>query len=70
MAKSIEHGIRSPKQEAGSEKVEKQLAYGVRSVSSDFDRRAAEANTPPSNSNKKASGAKFDSQNPSFKKFR
>jgi len=70
MAKSVEHGTRSPKEEAKSDKQEKQLAYGVRSTSSSFERRPAEANTPPSNKTYKSGGAKFDSQEPSFKKFK
>lgn len=68
MAKSIEHGIRNPKAEAGSAKKEKALAYGVRSVSSDFEKRPSEVNVPPSNAVYHAKGAKFDSMNPSFKK--
>lgn len=70
MAKSVEHGVRSPKEESKSDKQEKVLSYGVRSVSNSFEKRANEANTPPSNKNYMAGGAKLDSLNPSFKKFR
>lgn len=70
MAKAIEHGVRSPRESSASEKKEKQLAYGVRSVSSDFERRPCEANTPPSNANYRAKGAKFDSMDPKFSKFK
>lgn len=70
MAKAIEHGIRNPRQEGGSEKQEKMIAYGVRSVSSDFDRRGNETNAPKAATVYRAPGAKFDSKEPSFKKFR
>lgn len=70
MAKSVEYGVRSPKEEPGSDKQEKAVAYGVRSVSDTFEKRANEVNTPPSNATFKAKGAKFDSQDPSFKKFK
>lgn len=68
MAKSVEHGIRSPKSETGSDKQEKAVAYGVRSVSDSFEKRGNEVNVPPSNANYRAKGAKFDSMNPTFKK--
>jgi hypothetical protein len=69
MAKAIEHGIRSPKANSGSDKQEKAIAYGVRSVSDSFEKRSCEVNTPPSNAVFRAKGAKFDSSNPSFKKL-
>ena len=69
MAKSIEHGVRSPKQEPGADKKEKQLAYGVRAVGDSFDRRGNETNPGPAPSIYHAPGPKFDSQSPTFKKF-
>lgn len=70
MAKSVEHGIRNPKEEAGSDKQEKSVAYGVRSVSDSFERRASEVNSTPAPKRAMATGAKFDSKDPEFKKFR
>lgn len=68
MAKAIEHGVRSPKSPAKEQRQEKALAYGVRTVGNDFEKRGNEVNTPPSNANHYAKGAKFDSMNPTFKK--
>lgn len=70
MAKAIEYGVRSPKQESGSDKKEKMIAYGVRSVSDTFDRRGNEVNPPAPAKNHYATGPKFDSKEPNFKKFR
>lgn len=67
MAKAIEHGVRSPKAASGSDKQEKAIAYGVRSVSDSFEKRANEVNTPPSNAVYHAKGAKFDSKVPKFR---
>lgn len=58
MAKSVEYGIRKPKEESKSAKKEKAIMFGVRSISSDFERRVAEVNTPPSNANYRAKGSK------------
>ena len=66
--KAIEHGIRSPKSPAATEKQEKSVEFGVREVGDNFERRVSETNTPPSNANHYAKGAKFDSMNPTFKK--
>ena len=70
MAKAIEHGVRKPRQESGSDKQEKSVAYGVRSVSDSFEKRANEVNVPPTPERYVAPGPKFDSKEPSFKKFR
>lgn len=68
MPKAIEHGVRSPKSPSGISKQEKALEYGVRTIGNEFEKRANEVNTPPSNEVYRAKGAKFDSMNPSFKK--
>lgn len=70
MAKAIEHGIRKPKQDSGSDKQEKSIAYGVRSVSDSFDKRANDVNVPPTPERYIAKGPKPGSLNPSFKKLR
>jgi hypothetical protein len=70
MAKAVEHGVRSPKESPKADKQEKSVSYGIRSVSDSFEKRANEVNTPPAPKRYVAPGAKFDSKEPSFKKFR
>ena len=68
--KSVEHGIRNPKSPAGKNNQKKSVAYGIRKADSDFEKRACEVNTPPSNANYIAKGPKMDSKSPTFKKFK
>lgn len=72
MAKSVEHGIRSPKSPAASRNLSgKSVSYGVQPApKDDFERRPCDANPGPAPKNYRAPGAKLDSLNPSFKKFK
>jgi hypothetical protein len=70
MAKSVEHGIRSPKSPESRQKQEKAVEYGVRSVGNDFEKRPCDVNPSPAPKNFRSPGAKLDSLNPSFKKFK
>lgn len=70
MPKSVEYGARNPKQNSASDKQEKVMVYGTRSVGDSFDKRASDVNATPTPQRYVAKGAKFDSKEPSFKKFR